>query len=51
MAGGKGLFCSLVVTDRVLQYLLLNGRMDKSPCEGWVGSFTMLVAFLIQRVV
>ena len=51
MAWGKKLFCSLVVTDRVLWYLLPDGRGEKSPCERWVGSSTMLVALQMQCVV
>ena len=51
MAWGKKLFCSLVVTDHMLQYLPPDGRAEESLFEGWVRSFTMLVALWIQRVV
>ena len=39
MAWEQKLFCSLVVTDRMLWYLLPNGREDKSLCEGVGGVF------------
>ena len=54
MAWGKKLYCSLVVADRMLRYLLPDGRGEKNLCEeweGWEGSSTMLVALRMQRVV
>ena len=51
MAWGKKLFSNLVVTDRILPYILPDERGENSLCEGWVGSFTMLVALRMQRVV
>ena len=51
MVWGKKLFCSLVVTDSMLRYLLQDGRGERSLCEGWMGSSTMLVTLRIMQCV
>ena len=42
MAWGKTPFCSLVLMDCILLYLLPDGRRKKSLCEEWEGSSTAL---------
>lgn len=41
---------SLVVAAWMLLYLLPDGSRVKSPCEGWDGSSTTLVALRLQRL-
>ncbi len=47
--GGKKLLCSLAERALMLRHRLPDGRSLKRLWEGWVGSFTILVALLEHR--